>query len=84
MSKEFIGTCIENPFDNTGDLVAVVENYAIEIEKQEFLGACCVRPEIVEEMAEFPYDFEFYISKEHLRGKAIYFYCHSAIEYFYA
>ena len=75
-TKEFQGTCVENPFGRIEALVKVVEN-ATEIAKQTFLRRCFVPPEEKAKMKQYPNDFEFY------KYKNIYFYCWSAIEHFY-
>ena len=76
MKGEFIGTCVENPFDRIELLVEVVEN-AKEITKRTFLKNNCVHPDIIKEMRRFPNDYMFY------RNKNIDFYEWSAIEHFY-
>jgi len=83
--KTFIGTCVDNPFDTMGALVNVVENYAKPISKQTFLKHCLIGAELKADTARFPHDYEFYKSKIWLDNPYhIYFYIHSAIEYFYA
>jgi len=83
--KEFIGTCVDNPFEDMGTLVNVVDNYSREIDVQEFLANCYVHPETIEEMQRFPKDFGFYKSKVLWdQPYSIYFYRHSAVEHFYA
>ena len=75
--KEFIGTCVENPFGRIETLVEVTEN-AQEITKPTFLRKCCIHPDTLKEMRQYPNDYEFY------RFKDIYFYTWSAIEHFYS
>ena len=75
-TKEFIGTCVENPFGRIETLVEVVDN-AIEIIKQTFFRHCFVHPEIAAQIRQYPYDYEFY------KYRNIYFYVWSAIEHFY-
>lgn len=75
-SKEFRGTCVDNPFGRIETLVKVVEN-AIEITKQTFSRRCFIHPEITSEIRKYPRDYEFY------KYKDIYFYTWSAIEHFY-
>ena len=84
--KEFIGTCVENPFNTLDTLVNVVENYAIQITKATFLKYCIISKDLLKDMARFPDDYEFYKSYEHKnpKSKLIYFFTHSAVEYFYA
>lgn len=83
--KYFIGTCVENPFEEMDALVNVVDNYSQVISKNEFLKHCFVDPEIQEKIKQYPNDFEFYKSKTRLfEIDFIYFYSHSGIEYFYA
>lgn len=75
--KEFIGTCVENPFGDIATLVEITEN-ATEIGKEGFIARCSVHPDTAADMLGFPHDFEFYKSRN------VYFFTHSAIEYFYA
>jgi len=74
--KEFIGTCVENPFGRIETLVKIIDN-AREISKRSFLRQTCVHPDIIKEMRRFPNDYEFYQHKD------ICFYTWSAIEHFY-
>jgi len=74
--KQFMGTCVENPFGRIETLVEVVEN-AREITKQTFARHCAIHPDILKQMHQFPNDYEFY--KYH----NTYFYTWSAIEHFY-
>ena len=84
MKKCFIGTCVENPFDDMGVLVNVVDNYSQEISKKEFLENCLVEEKLKELIKKYPNDFEFYKSKVWWNSKELtYFYRHSDIEYFY-
>jgi len=83
--KEFIGTCVDNPFGDMGTLVNVVDNHSRETDVREFLANCHVHPEVIEEMQRFPNDFGFYKSKVLWdQPYSIYFYRHSAVEHFYA
>ena len=75
-TKEFQGTCVENPFGQFEMLVKVIDN-AKEITKQTFFKHCFVHPEIVTQMKQYPNDYEFY------KYQDIYFFCWSAIEYFF-
>jgi hypothetical protein len=75
-SKEFQGTCVENPFRNIETLCDVVEK-AIKITKRTFLQHCFIHCEILKNMKQFPNDYEFF------KYKNIYFYRWSAIEHFY-
>ena len=74
--KEFIGTCVDNPFGRIETLEEVTEN-AKKISKQTFLKDAVVQPDILKEMRQYPADYEFY------RYKNIVFYTWSAIEHFY-
>ena len=75
-TKEFIGTCIENPFDWTETLITVVEK-AKEITKKTFLKHCIITNKQKTDIKEYPNDYTFW------KNQNIYFYCHSCVEYFY-
>ena len=74
--KEFIGTCVENPFRRIETLVEIVDN-AQEITKQTFLKHCFVHPDLLADMRRFPNDYSFW------KCKNVYYYEWSAIEHFY-
>ncbi len=74
--KEFIGTCVENPFSSLRILQKVIED-AKAISKQTFLKHCEVEPHILHAFNEYPNDYEFY------RYNEVCFYTWSAIEHFY-
>jgi hypothetical protein len=78
--KEFIGTCVDNPFYSVGDLCQVVE-YGNPISKKTFIANCAVHLDILKAFTKFPHDYEFY----HYKGIIgdYYFYTWSAIEHFY-
>ena len=75
-TKEFIGTCVENPFRRIETLTKIVEN-AREITKRTFLKYAIVHPDILANMRQFPDDYTFW------KCKNVYYYEWSAIEYFY-
>ncbi len=75
-TKEFQGTCVENPFGRIEALVKVVED-AIEITKQTFFKHCFIHSKIVAQIKQYPNDYEFF------KRRGIYFYRWSAIEHFY-
>lgn len=75
MKKQFVCTCI-NPIWDTDKLCEIIDN-AKPISRQTFLKNCCVDELVKNYVKEYPQDFEFY------KYKNIYFYRHSAIEYFY-
>lgn len=85
MKKTFIGTCVNNPFQSFNALETVINN-AIEITKRTFLRNCetefqsdyNINPL---DMEAFPNDFSYHRSRSN--GEYIYFFTHSAIEYFY-
>ena len=79
--KQFIGTCVENPFDTVGDLCQVVET-ARNITRQTFLKHCIVTPVERADFNSYIYDYGFY-KYSGVIGKDIYFYTWSAIEHFY-
>jgi len=75
--KQFMGTCVENPFRSLWKLNFIIE-HGKTISQKEFLVNCQVEPEIELEMRRFPNDYEFYQSYD-----GIMFYTWSAIEHFY-
>lgn len=75
-SKEFIGTCVENPFERIELLAEIVEN-AKKIFKKKFFEHCFIHPDIIKAIKQFPNDYEFYQYKD------IMFYEWSGIEHFY-
>ena len=74
--KEFIGTCVENPFGRIEELTRIFERVT-EITKRTFLKHCIVTPELRVEFNRFPNDFYF------AKSDGIYFYEWSMIEHFY-
>jgi len=79
--KEFIGTCVENPFERIEELVRVKEN-AKKIAKRAFLKQCFVEDKIQRQMKKHPGDYEFYKCIDRWYSE-VYFYEWSGIEYFY-
>ena len=76
MRKQFIGTCVENPFKNVNQLINMIDN-AREITKATFLKHCDVDIDILREMKRFPNDYMF------CKNGQVYFFTWSAIEHFY-
>lgn len=74
--REFIGTCVNNPFIDAEELSKVISK-ATRITRSSFLSECAVDKRLEKEMYKRPADFEFY------RYNNIYFYRHSRIEHFY-
>ncbi len=74
--KSFIGTCVENPFNRIDDLCNIVEE-GKKISKKEFFNNCYLEEDIIKNIKLYPHDYEF------LRSGNIFFFRHSAIEYFY-
>lgn len=74
--KEFIGTCVENPFRNLVQLQLVLDRKR-RISQRTFLNDCIVSHPAKAMMKCYPHDFAFY------RSKNIYFFVHSAIEHFF-
>jgi len=74
--KNFIGTCIHNPFESRKAFDRVVKG-AGKCSKTQFLRECNVHSDIVKMIKAYPNDFEFY------RYGNIYFYKWSGIEHFY-
>lgn len=81
--KEFIGTCVENPFKDIGTLTDIVENRAKQISRKAFLQQCDIPVELQKEMREYSHDYEFYKSEMPFTKQVVYFYTWSAIEHFY-
>lgn len=80
IKRDFIGTCVGNPFASVGDLCQVVETARV-ISKKTFLANCIVLPDTLKSFRQFPRDYEF----AHYKGIIgdYYFYTWSAIEHFY-
>jgi hypothetical protein len=76
--KSFIGSCVSNPFGCKNQLMDITDE-AKEITKETFLKKCIVFPKIKLQMNQYPNDYEYYS----WRNGRIYFFKHSAIEYFY-
>lgn len=74
--KEFLGTCVGNPFGRIETLVEIIDN-AKEITKETFLKHCSVHSDILKEFRTYPNDYGFY------KNSNVYFYTWSAIEHFY-
>jgi len=74
--KEFIGTCVNNPFERIELLVEITEG-AKKISKKKFFENCFIHPDIIKIIKKYPYDYEFYQYKD------IMFYIWSGIEHFY-
>jgi hypothetical protein len=74
--KEFIGDCVSNPF---GKEIYDVKDGGKEISKKKFIDACDVDSEVLKDMKQYPNDYKYFYNKD----KDIYFFTHSAIEYFY-
>jgi len=81
--KQFIGTCVDNPFGDIGTLIDIVDNRAKQISKKAFLQNCDVLPELINTMQTYPNDYEFYKSEIPFTKQRVYFYTWSAIEHFY-
>jgi len=77
---EFVGTCVNNPFDDVATLIEIVDN-SISISKRTFLEHCCVLKAIQKDMHQFPNDFHYYRAR--LRGHYVYYFENSRIETFY-
>ena len=75
--KQFIGTCVNNPWRNPWKLNSIIEQ-GKPISREDFLASCEVAAETELEMRRFPHDYEFYQSCQ-----GIMFYTWSAIEHFY-
>jgi homoaconitase/3-isopropylmalate dehydratase large subunit len=76
--KSFIGSCVNNPFKDVNLLMDITQD-AKEISKETFLKNCAVPANVKKQIEQYHWDYSFYSWK---KGK-IYFFVHSAIEYFY-
>lgn len=74
--KTCIGDCVNPPLGKAA-LNRIIDK-AEEITVHEFLSHCGVTPDIREDMAEYPDDYEFCRSVN-----GIYYYVWSAVEHFY-
>ena len=74
--KEYIGSCIDNPFGSVEKLAEVIDN-AKKISKKKFRSFVYLTDEEMKNIKLYPYDYEFYQN-----GK-IFFNKHSCIEYFF-
>ena len=80
MKKEFMGTCVENPFDEDDtEILAQVVYTADKISRKMFLALCEINQRLEKKMRKNPSNFEFF------RNKNICFYrdINKDIEYFY-
>ena len=74
--KEFIGSCVSNPFTDMEKLTDTIDN-AEDITLREFIKECDVNLETLRSMIIFPTSYTY-----HKNGD-IYFYVNSAIEHFF-
>ena len=73
--------CI-NPDMRTREMQSIIEN-SVKIGESFFTTCCIVDEKLIQNMREYPQDYEFYYCPSHLGYKHIYWYRHSGIEYFY-
>ena len=76
MKAIFIWSCVDNPFKDLITLSYVIDN-GKEINKRNFLNKCDVSIKLKKDMKEYQNDYRYY------NQDWIYFFTHSAIEYFY-
>lgn len=76
MKRQYLCSCVHPDPDIQDYMTDIIDN-AIEISMDIFLDNCEVEPELLRTMIEYSDDFMFYQSGE------IFYYEHSAIEYFY-
>jgi len=76
-----IGTCVDNPFKTTENLIDIIDR-GREIKFLTFCKRCAVSQETLDAINKFRYDYTF--ARSTYQGKPIYFYTWSAIEHFYA
>ena len=81
MKSQYIGSCVNNPFDDLETLENVIDG-ATEISRKVFLSSCDVSEDLIQSMLEFPFDYDYCQSKHD--GGTVYFFTHSAIEHFFA
>ncbi len=75
--KEFWCNCVN--FDGDVNELSNMIDEGIEINANDFFNQCFVDDDIKQMFAEYPNDFMFYCSE----NDDIYWFTHSAIEYFY-
>jgi len=80
--KNFIWTCVSNPFDSKEELMDITESW-LSISKKEFLENIDKESDenylLIKDIKQYPNDYEFYKTPDN----TIYFYVHSAIEHFF-
>jgi hypothetical protein len=74
--KEFIGTCVENPFGSVDRLCEIIDK-AKNVSRKAFFTVCDLSEDEKRIMRQYPNDFRFFCNG------AIFFYEWSRIEYFY-
>lgn len=74
--KEFIGTCVDNPFRDLGKLCEIIES-GRKVSRKKFFDTCNIEDELKKIMRKFVNDFCFF------RSGDIWFYEWSAIEHFF-
>jgi hypothetical protein len=74
--KNFLGTCVDNPFKTMDKLCKIIDK-GKKITRKLFFESCDIDEELKKLMRKFPRDFEFYQSGQYM------FYVWSAIEHFY-
>ncbi len=74
--SEFIGTCVENPFESVETLGEVIDK-AKNIGRTRFLEKVDVEEEDRKMMFQFPHDYDYFVYGN------IYFFTHSMIEHFF-
>ena len=77
---EFVGSCVSNPFKSARQLCRIITS-CVTTTKDPFLSSCKIPGQVLDDMKEYPNDYEYYCSA--LDDKEIYFYVHSRIEYFF-
>jgi len=77
VKKEFVGTCVDNPFKTASALQNIIIG-AHCITRKSFLMNCNVPKDVKDLMLSYPHDFGYF------RNGEVYYYTHSAIEYFYS
>lgn len=77
MQKKYIGSDDHNnPFKSLDELCIIIDE-AEEITKAQFLAICKVTHKLARNMKQYPNDYTYH------RNREIYFYTHSAMQYFY-
>jgi len=76
MAKQFIGSCVSNPFGSAEKLSKVLAK-GVKYNKVKFIGECDIDMEVISDMRAYTRDYKFF------RSGSIRYYELSGIEYFF-